>query len=171
MDDDGILLWLNDRTTTATNFVTSFLNGYNSGAKVNGATVPDAIGSDINGNQISKSFTHAGIAKFYAGSAAATYMGVDYSKDQRVPDIIGIAQTGSVYGGSKLSKIAEHGGGLSNDRHVPIVISGAGIFHVSPITQPVKTIQIAPTILHLLGLEPRELQAVVLENTPVLPGL
>jgi hypothetical protein len=39
------------------------------------------------------------------------------------------------------------------------------------VDQPVLTTQIAPTILHLLGLDPGELAAVRAEHTPVLPGL
>ncbi len=35
----------------------------------------------------------------------------------------------------------------------------------------VETTQIAPTILALLGLNPRDLQAVRLEHTQVLPGV
>lgn len=39
------------------------------------------------------------------------------------------------------------------------------------VTDVVGTTQVAPTILALLGVEPRLLQAVVAENTRVLPGL
>ena len=35
--------------------------------------------------------------------------------------------------------------------------------------QPVETTQIAPTILQLLGLEPRALKAVDIEHTSALP--
>ncbi|MEU7874080.1 hypothetical protein [Dactylosporangium sp. NPDC049140] len=35
----------------------------------------------------------------------------------------------------------------------------------------VRTAQIAPTVLRLLGLEPGELQAVRAEHTAVLPGI
>jgi hypothetical protein len=41
----------------------------------------------------------------------------------------------------------------------------------SSINTAVATTQIAPTILKALGLEPRELEAVRLEGTQVLPGL
>jgi hypothetical protein len=36
---------------------------------------------------------------------------------------------------------------------------------------PVRTAQIAPTILDVLKLDPRALRAVQVEKTPVLPGL
>ena len=38
-------------------------------------------------------------------------------------------------------------------------------------TAGVLTTQIAPTILHLLGLDPHALQAVTIEHTAVLPGI
>jgi len=47
------------------------------------------------------------------------------------------------------------------------VISGTGRPHT--IAAPVGTTQIAPTILHLLGLRPDALQAVRIEGTEVLP--
>jgi hypothetical protein len=38
------------------------------------------------------------------------------------------------------------------------------------VTGPVETTQIAPTILRLLGLDPRNLDAVRVQRTPPLPG-
>lgn len=175
MDDDGVLWWLNDRSPMATNFVKNFLLNYNSGATINGVTVPvpTAVSSDASGNQINKAFTSAGLipSQIYVGAAAAKYMGVS-DTDDRYPDVIGIAQTGSVYDGNFLSKIAEHGGGNINDRHVPIVVSAPGVVKSgSTYIGPVETTQIAPTILSLLGISPKELQAVQIEGTQVLPYL
>ncbi len=170
MDDDGVLWWLNDRVNGPA-FAKNFLLNYNSGSVVNGITVAAGIGSDASGNPVSKNFTSAGLSQIYAGTAAAQLIGVN-PMDARYPDVIGIAKTGSVYAGSKLSKIAEHGGGNINDRHVPIVVHGPGIkASKKPITSAVQTVQIAPTILQLLGLDTTELQAVNFEKTQVLPGL
>jgi hypothetical protein len=36
--------------------------------------------------------------------------------------------------------------------------------------QPVQTKQIAPTILHALGMDPTELQGIMAEGTELLPG-
>lgn len=72
------------------------------------------------------------------------------------------------FGGTK--KIAEHGGVASDDRAVPLVVSGPDV-EARAIAAPVATTQIAPTILRLLGLDPRALQAVCQEGTRVLPGL
>jgi hypothetical protein len=171
MDDDGILLWLNNRSAAATAFAQDFLSNYTTGKVDHGFTVPAGIGSDINGNKVTgKAFTSAGLSSIYAGSDAANQVGVNYSTDQRAPDVIGYATEGSVYAGGSLKKIAEHGGNSVPDRAVPIVVSGAGIGHFT-VTAPVDTIQIAPTILHLLGLNPEELKAVKIEGTKVLPDL
>jgi hypothetical protein len=159
MDDDGVLLWFNDRTEQATAFAKHFLLQYSG----------TGLGSDDSGNKISKSFTQAGLTKIYAGKDAAGLFGVKQN-DSRVPDLVGIAQQGVVWGGSKLSKISEHGGDAKQDRHVPIVVWGAGIaHHISD--RRVETTQIAPTILRLLRINPRELQAVQREKTRLLPGL
>jgi len=39
------------------------------------------------------------------------------------------------------------------------------------VTSWVETMQVAPTILRLVGLDPDSLDAVQIEGTPVLPGL
>jgi predicted AlkP superfamily pyrophosphatase or phosphodiesterase len=155
IDDDGVLMWLSDRPPAATAFAKSFLTGY------------AGTGNDINGNP--KPFTSAGLGTIRAGADAAGMIGVPVS-DSRVPDLIGIAQPGVVYTAGT-SKIAEHGGDADADRDVPILISGPGFNRSRTVDRPVATTQIAPTILHLLGLDPNELQAVRVEHTQVLPTL
>jgi phosphoglycerol transferase MdoB-like AlkP superfamily enzyme len=93
-------------------------------------------------------------------------MGVP-ANDERVPDLIGIVQHGVVYTG-KAAKIAEHGGDDPQDRNVPLIVAGPGIKHGTR-GGAVETTQIAPTILSLLGLNPRELDAVRIQGTAALP--
>ena len=88
--------------------------------------------------------------------------------DTHAPDLVGIAQHGVVYTGG-VKKIAEHGGAAADDRHVPLVVSGAGVDAGRIDSKPVLTTQIAPTILRLLGLNPENLQAVRTEHTKALP--
>ena len=154
-DDDGMLLWLSDRSQTAADFVKNYLLTHS------------AAGNNIAGNPITVSAS--GLAKVYAGAASATFYGVPLS-DPRHPDITGIVQHGVVYTGGK-SKIAEHGGDDPQDRNVPVLLVVPGLDGGRGIGAPVETTQIAPTILALLGLNPRDLQAVRIEHTPVLPGL
>jgi arylsulfatase A-like enzyme len=105
----------------------------------------------------------------YAGAAAAAYFGVPQS-DPRHPDVWGIIRHGVVYtGGAK--KIAEHGGANVEDRAVPLIVYAPGFEHPHAVHKRVETTQIAPTILRLLGLDPRQLQAVREEGTKVLPGI
>jgi arylsulfatase A-like enzyme len=153
IDDDTMLMWLTDRSPAATTFAQNFLLHH------------AGTGNDIVGAP--RPYTASGLTRVYAGSAAAAFIGVP-AGDQRVPDLIGIAQPGVVYT-SKKSKIAEHGGDTPADRDVPIVVSGAGATRRT-VTGPVETTQIAPTILRLLGLDPRELDAVRIQHTPALPG-
>jgi arylsulfatase A-like enzyme len=155
IDDDAMLMWLSDRSATATDFAARFLTGYS------------GTGNDINGAP--KAFTSAGLSTIYAGTRASDLIGVPHN-DARVPDLIGLVQPGVVYTGGK-SKIAEHGGDTVADRNVPILVAGPGVGSGRRITEPVLTTQIAPSILTALGLDPASLDAVRAEHTRVLPGL
>jgi len=165
LDDDGMLLWFSngDRTAEADTFATNFLQSYDGdGTGADGK----AKATDI--TKAAKAYTSAGLRQVLTGPDAAAFLGVPVA-DERVPDLIGLAQHGVVYTG-KTKKIAEHGGDDPQDRDVPLVVSGAGVRHgVSDAA--VETTQIAPTILQILGLDPQELQAVQLQGTAVLPML
>jgi hypothetical protein len=152
IDDDGMLIWLSDRSDAATSFAKNFLLNHS------------GTGNDINGNP--KPYTASGLATVYAGADAAAYFHVSPG-DARVPDIFGISQYGSVYTGGH-GKIAEHGGANPQDRNVPLVVSGAAIDGHEINSSWVETTQIAPTILRLLGLDPNALQAVQIEHTAAL---
>lgn len=157
IDDDGILMWLNDRRNKALSFAQNFLRNY-SGM---------GVGSNPDGTPNSKAFSQAGTRAIYVGKEVADLFGVKQN-DGRVPDLVGIAQQGVVYAGSKLSKIAEHGGDAEQDRHVPIVVWGPGV-KPGVVGGQVETTQIAPSILELLGLDPTSLMAVRAEGTQALP--
>jgi hypothetical protein len=154
-DDDGMLLWLSDRSQTAADFVKNYLLTHS------------AAGNNISGNPITVSAS--GLTKVYAGAASAAFYGVPVS-DPRHPDVTGIVKYGVVYTGGK-SKIAEHGGDNPQDRDVPILVVVPALKNGRVIGAPVETTQIAPTILSLLGLNPKALQAVRIEGTKVLPSL
>ena len=87
----------------------------------------------------------------------------------RAPNIFIQPNAGVIYSGSS-KKIAEHGGGTVDDTNVALLVAGKG-FEARSIHRKVSTRQIAPTILKLLGLEPRALEAVRKEHTRVLPGI
>ena len=153
VNDDGMLIWLSDRSAAATEFAKNFLLEHS------------GTGNDINGNP--KPYTQSGLRQVFAGGAAADFFKVPPG-DARVPDVFGISQVGVVYTGKK-GKIAEHGGANPQDRDVPLVVSGDPVGDHEVNGGRVETTQIAPTILKLLGLDPSALKAVRIEHTSVLP--
>jgi hypothetical protein len=153
IDDDAMVIWLNDRSQSAADFAKRFLLDHS------------GTGNDIGGNP--KPYTSSGLARVYAGRAAARYFGAP-AGDSRVPDLYGVVQYGTVYTGGK-KKIAEHGGANPQDRDVPLLVAGEPIRSHMVVTSRVETTQIAPTILELLGLSPDALRAVRVEHTSALP--
>jgi hypothetical protein len=89
--------------------------------------------------------------------------------DPASPDIVVVPNPGTTYEPA-VQVLAEHGGFNENDTHVPLLV-------VVPSLPPavnraaVTTTQIAPSILNLLGIDTRQLQAVQVEGTRVLPGI
>jgi len=158
-DDDGMLLSLSDRSAAAQAFVMSYLLTHPAPANL----VTDAKGV------YSTSVPASGLTAVYTGSDADRFVGAPVD-DPHAPDVIGVAQHGVVYTGG-VKKIAEHGGAAADDRDVALVVAGAGVRHGATVTTAVRTTQIAPTILGLLGLDPSELAGVRADRTLILPGI
>jgi hypothetical protein len=152
-DDDLWQSYLSDNSQSACNFVKKYLWNH---------TAP---GFDINDNPVT--VQHSGLAQIWAGSAAAKFFGVPVNEGH-YPDVFGKVQEGIVY--SKPTKLAEHGGMHTGDRHVLMVVNGPGV-PAQVRSASVETTQVAPTVLSLLGLHPSELRAVRVEGTRVLPGI
>jgi len=89
--------------------------------------------------------------------------------DPRTPDIAVSPNVGVVYT-SSTKKLAEHGGFSHDDTNVMLLLSNPA-FEEKRISVPVSTIQVAPTILKMLGLDPSSLDGVRKEGTAVLPGV
>ncbi|MEO7287093.1 MAG: alkaline phosphatase family protein [Jatrophihabitantaceae bacterium] len=159
VDDDGMLMWLSNRSASALDFARDYLLTHS--APANTATDPKGV--------YSSTVKASGLTRVYTGAAADTLFRAQRD-DSHAPDLVGIAQHGVVYTGG-VKKIAEHGGAGAEDRDVPLVVFGAGVKHSGTQVQPVQTTQIAPTILRLLGLNPDALSAVRSEHTEVLPHL
>jgi Type I phosphodiesterase / nucleotide pyrophosphatase len=158
-NDDLWQSYLSVKTQAAADFVKAYLWTHSA----------TAVLYDNDGvNRGTEQVAHSGLARIYAGQEAADFFGVPYT-DPRYPDVFGRVQVGVVYTGGK--KIAEHGGDNPADRDVPILVYAPGTVAPASNGQSVETTQIAPTILHLLGLDPSSLQAVQQEGTHVLPGL
>ncbi len=152
-EDDISQLWLTDASTT--------------GAAV---TALEAAGTTIGLGQI-----------YYGGSLTTLFNapGVPDNPgpccelrkggDPRTPDIIVIPNVGVVYTGS-LAKQSEHGGYAWDDTNVMLLVSNPSLERRT-VHSFVETMQVAPTILQILGLDPNDLDAVRKEGTPVLPDL
>jgi hypothetical protein len=114
----------------------------------------------------------AGIGQIFWGPGITQLYnapGLPPNGDPRTPDILVTPNVGVTYSGST-KKLAEHGGFAHDDVNVMLLLSNPS-FGPKTVTTPVETLQIAPTILQALGLDPNQLQAVQKEGTPVLPGV
>jgi hypothetical protein len=109
------------------------------------------------------------IAKLYAGAELATLF-ADPLTDSRAPDIMLQPDAGVIYSKPTATKIAEHGGSAFDDRQVALLLSHPALVP-GRVSSPVATVQVAPTILKSLGLDPQKLEAVRIEKTQALPGL
>jgi hypothetical protein len=110
-----------------------------------------------------------GIRRIYAGKALVGPFG-DPAKDSRVPDLILEAENGVIYTKPSATKIAEHGGFNLDDRHVGLLVVAPGAAPHS-VSAAVETRAVAPTVLRLLGLDARKLDAVAKTGVKPLPGL
>jgi hypothetical protein len=161
VDDTAMILWLNDRSDNALTFAKKFLLGY----KGDGTTGDGQAGAfGIDG--AARAYTASGLKKVLTGEGIRELTRAR-SSDPRVPDLIGVTQHGVVY--ALGSKIAEHGGADPQDRSVALVVMTPG--ETKPgktVSRAVQITQVAPTILELLGLPVRSLDAVKIEGTESL---
>ena len=104
---------------------------------------------------------------YYGPTLALNYH--EPTADPRTPDIIVTPNVGVTYSGSK-AKLAEHGGFAHDDTNVIMLLSNPS-FQPKTVYARVGTAQVAPTILQALDLDPRQLYAVRVEGTPVLPDI
>jgi arylsulfatase A-like enzyme len=112
----------------------------------------------------------AGIGEIFSGPGVGQLFnlpGLPPNGDPRTPDILVTPNIGVTYSGSS-KKLAEHGGFSHDDTNVMLLLSNPN-YSPKTVTSPVETMQIAPTILAALGLDPNALQSVQLEHTQVLP--
>jgi hypothetical protein len=110
--------------------------------------------------------TGVALGQYYYGSSLELNYN-DPTVDPRTPDIIVTPNVGVTYSGSK-AKLAEHGGFAHDDTNVMLLLSNSS-FRAKTVRASVGTVQVAPTILKALGINPAELYAVRAEGTSVLP--
>ncbi len=112
--------------------------------------------------------TGIGLGQIYYGPSLFLNFN-DPTVDPRTPDIIVTPNVGVTYSGST-AKQAEHGGFSHDDTNVVLLLSNPN-FKPRSVSTVVGTAQVAPTILHALGINPNALDAVLAEGTPVLPAV
>jgi len=121
-------------------------------------------------NILEQNATGTGIALgqiYYGPSLKLNYN--DPTVDPRTPDIIVAPNVGVTYSGST-KKLAEHGGFSHDDTNVVLFLANPS-YQPQTVTAGVGTVQVAPTILQALGMNPSSLSAVVAEGTSVLPAV
>jgi hypothetical protein len=129
-----------------------------------GESVPSAV------ELLEQNAAAIGLGQIYYGPTLALNYGVggwEPGQDPRTPDIIVTPNVGVTYSGST-TMIADHGGFAHDDTNVMLLVS-LPCFQPQTIFAETATMQVAPTILKALGLNPSELTAVKAEGTPVLP--
>ncbi len=133
---------------------------------INSSQTPQAVSLlEANGNQV-------GMGQIFYGASITTMFnapGLPPTGDPRTPDIILQPNVGVIYTSSS-KKQEEHGGFAHDDTNVMMLFANP-TFKPNYVNAPVTTMQVAPTILKALGLDPTSLQSVQLEGTPVLPAV
>ena len=120
---------------------------------------------------LDKNAKSAGIGQIYYGPS----LSLNYNTpglpplDPRTPDIIVTPNVGVTYTGSS-SKLSEHGGFSHDDTNVILLVSNPA-FEPRTVYENVGTMQVAPTVLKALELNPASLDGVRLEGTSVLPHI
>jgi hypothetical protein len=142
-EDDISLIWLSPSCTTASAIAT-----------------------------VEQSASELAIDEIFIGNTFTTMFnapGLPPNGDPRSPDFIVQPNVGHTYSGST-KKQAEHGGFAFDDTNVMLLVSSPWL---APKTVHAwaETMQVAPTILRALGLDPNALDAVRSEGTRVLPDL
>jgi hypothetical protein len=121
---------------------------------------------------IEASASQLAIDEIFVGQTLTTMFnppGIPPNGDSRTPDFIVQPNIGHTYSGST-KKLAEHGGFAFDDTNVMLLVSSPGI-EPKTVHAWAETMQVAPTILKALGLDPNALDAVRSEGTRVLPDL
>jgi hypothetical protein len=129
-----------------------------------GASVTAAV------NLLEKDAAAIGLGQLYYGpSLALNYNvgGLGPGQDPRSPDIIVTPNVGVTYSGST-TMIGDHGGFAHDDTNV-IMLVAFPTFKAQTVSATTTTMQVAPTIIQALGLNPSSLDAVQAEGTAVLP--
>jgi hypothetical protein len=121
-------------------------------------------------NILESNATAIGMGEIYYGPTLALNYnvgGFGPGQDPRSPDIIVTPNVGVTYSNST-SMIGDHGGFAHDDNNVVLLVTNPN-FTAQTVSNATTTMQVAPTIVQALGLDPNALDAVRAEGTAVLP--
>jgi predicted AlkP superfamily pyrophosphatase or phosphodiesterase len=157
MADDVGLVWLQDQSSSNVSGVLTALQ--NAATTIEANVLPS-------GTIFTSNITSGTALTAVYGDPTST----DPVASARAPNIFIQPNHGVIYSGSS-KKIAEHGGGTTDDTNVLLLVSMPGLKTAQTVSTSVATTQVAPTILQALGIAPTQLQGVQKEGTAVLPSL
>jgi len=105
---------------------------------------------------------------YYGPSLALNYNvgGLEPGEDSRSPDIIVTPNVGVTYS-SSTAMIGDHGGFAHDDTNVMLLVTNPS-FTPQTVSAEAQTIQVAATMVEVLGLNPTALDAVKIERTSAL---
>jgi Type I phosphodiesterase / nucleotide pyrophosphatase len=129
-----------------------------------GASVADAV------SLLQSNAAAIGMGELFYGPSLAVNFAVggwQSGQDPRAPDIIVTPNVGVTYSGST-TMIGDHGGFAHDDTNVVMLVAHPR-FTARTASSSTTTMQVAPTIIKALGLDPAALDAVRAEGTAVLP--
>jgi type I phosphodiesterase/nucleotide pyrophosphatase len=121
-------------------------------------------------NILETNATEIGMGEIYFGPTLAlnyNVAGFGPGQDPRSPDIIVTPNVGVTYSNST-SMIGDHGGFAHDDNNVVLLVANPNLT-AQTVSNSTTTMQVAPTIVQALGLDPNLLDAVKAEGTAVLP--
>ncbi len=121
-------------------------------------------------NILESDATEIGMGEILYGATLAPNYNVggwEASDDPRTPDIIVTPNIGMTYSAST-AMIGDHGGFAHDDTNVMMLVANPS-FSPQTVSSETATIQVAPTMVSALGLNPALLQSVQMEGTAVLP--
>jgi arylsulfatase A-like enzyme len=161
--DNVSLLWLQDQSTTQAG-VQALQNFKNTGTL---DVFFQGVKQTVPASQV--------IDEILSGQGLVNAGLGDPAKNSTTPDIIVTLKPAYIWVGNPTHyqfKRAEHGGFTEDSTHIALIVAGGSVpgdLRGQTIDTPVKTTQIAVSVLDALGLNPNKLQGVKIEHTKALP--
>jgi arylsulfatase A-like enzyme len=89
--------------------------------------------------------------------------------DGHQPTVVVLARAGATFANPNTHWKADHGGAGWQSQHIPLVLSGAGIRKGFVTGEPAEMIDIAPTVLTDMGVQPTGMEGQVLNEALLHP--